>query len=137
MKRLAAMHDWPLLSVRALMPTVTASSRLALGMTMNGSLPPSSSTTFLILFPAPDPTWIPAPSLPVRVAATTRGSSSTRPLCRSRSAGSGKRLQETRLSAEFLQSLSAHCGTLEACFKMPTLPAISPGAMKRNTCQKG
>ena len=32
---------------------------------------------------------------------------------------------------------SAHCGTLEACFSSPTLPAISAGAAKRNTCQNG
>ena len=32
---------------------------------------------------------------------------------------------------------SAHCGTLEACFSSPTLPAISAGAAKRKTCQKG
>ena len=32
---------------------------------------------------------------------------------------------------------SAHWGTLEACLRSPTLPAISVGAAKRNTCQKG
>ena len=31
----------------------------------------------------------------------------------------------------------AHCGTLEACLSRPTFPAISAGAAKRNTCQKG
>src|ERR1043166_2976356 len=52
MKRFAAMHDWPLLIVRALTAVVIASSRLAEGITMNGSLPPSSSTVFLICLPA-------------------------------------------------------------------------------------
>ncbi len=28
-------------------------------------------------------------------------------------------------------------GTFEACFSSPALPAISPGAAKRKTCQKG
>ena len=51
MKRLAAMQDWPLLIVRALTAVATAASRSALGMTMNGSLPPSSSTVFLIWAP--------------------------------------------------------------------------------------
>ena len=32
---------------------------------------------------------------------------------------------------------SEHCGTLEACFSKPTLPAIKAGAANRNTCQKG
>ena len=31
----------------------------------------------------------------------------------------------------------AHCGTFEECFSNPTLPAISAGAAKRNTCQNG
>ena len=46
-------------------------------MTMNGSLPPSSSTVFLRCLPAIDATLRPAPSLPVSVAAATRGSAST------------------------------------------------------------
>ena len=32
---------------------------------------------------------------------------------------------------------SAHWGTLDACLSNPTLPAMSPGAAKRKTCQKG
>src|SRR6266404_5090757 len=48
MKRLAAMQDWPVFRVRAVTPTWTADSKSALGMTMNGSLPPSSRTLFLI-----------------------------------------------------------------------------------------
>ena len=45
---------------------------------MNGSLPPSSSTLFLIFFAAMLATLAPAGSLPVSVAAFTRSSSSTR-----------------------------------------------------------
>ena len=66
------MHDCPLLIVRAFTAVVTASSRFAEGMTMNGSLPPSSRTVFLICLPAIDATLRPAGSLPVNVAATTR-----------------------------------------------------------------
>ena len=32
---------------------------------------------------------------------------------------------------------SADCGTFEACFRMPTLPAMRVGAAKRSTCQNG
>ena len=77
MNRLAAMHDCPLLIVRAFTAVFTAASRSALGMTMNGSLPPSSSTVFLMCLPAIDATLLPAPSLPVSVAAATRSSASS------------------------------------------------------------
>ncbi len=73
MKRLAAMQDWPLLIVRALTAVDAAASRSALGITMNGSLPPSSSTHFLIWAPAVRPTETPAPSLPVSVTAAIAG----------------------------------------------------------------
>ena len=49
MKRLPAMHDCPLFWVRAVTAVATAVSRSALGMTMNGSEPPSSSTDFFTL----------------------------------------------------------------------------------------
>ena len=52
MNRLAAMQDWPLLTVRAVTAVLTALSRFALGITINGSLPPSSIITFLIRFAA-------------------------------------------------------------------------------------
>src|SRR5258706_308050 len=52
MNRFAAMHDWPLLSVLALTAVDAAAATSALGRTTNGSLPPSSSTTFLSCRPA-------------------------------------------------------------------------------------
>ena len=79
MKRLAAMHDWPLLMQRAKAATSAALARSAEGMTMNGSLPPSSSTTFLISLPAMDATDCPPGPDPVRVAATTRSVAQDRP----------------------------------------------------------
>ena len=50
-------------------------------MTTNGSLPPSSSTLFLMRRAAVLATLAPAGSLPVSVAALTRSSSSTRATC--------------------------------------------------------
>ena len=137
MKRLAEMQDCPLLKTRAFTAVATAASRLALGITMNGSLPPNSSTTFLILFAAPIPTSTPAPSLPVSVAAATRGSPKTRstfcdPISNVWNTPSG--------NPAFRKSSSmskADCGTIEACFSSPTFPAINAGAAKRSTCQNG
>ncbi len=74
MKRFAAMQDWPLFWVRAVTAVATAASRSALGMTMNGSEPPSSRTAFLTSAAALDATARPAVSEPVSVTALTRGS---------------------------------------------------------------
>ena len=75
------MHDWPLLIVRALIAAVSVASKSPLGMTMNGSLPPSSSTLFLMWRPAMLATALPAFSLPVSVIACTRGSTITFSTC--------------------------------------------------------
>ncbi len=77
MNRLAAMQDWPLFWTRAVTAVFTAATTSAEGITMYGSLPPSSRTVFLISSPATEATDRPAGSLPVRVAATTRGSRRT------------------------------------------------------------
>ena len=77
MKRLAAIQDCPLLIVRALAAIAAALSRSALGITINGSLPPSSSTVFLSERPARLATSWPAVSLPVKVTALMRESSSS------------------------------------------------------------
>ena len=77
MKRLAAMHDWPLLRHRAVAATSAARSRSAEGRTRKGSLPPNSSTDFLITSPATAATAEPAGPDPVRVTATTRSSRRT------------------------------------------------------------
>ena len=77
MKRLAAMHDCPLLIVRAFTAVELRRPLPHDGMTMKEPLPPSSSTVFLICFPAMPATLRPAGSLPVRVAAATRGFSSS------------------------------------------------------------
>ena len=72
------MQLCPLFWQRAVTATSAAFSRCADGMTMNGSLPPSSSTVFLRTSPAIAATDWPAGALPVRVAAATRSSRSTR-----------------------------------------------------------
>ena len=137
MNRFALTHDWPLFSVRDCTAFATAVSRSADGITTNASLPPSSSTLGLIVRPAVAPTARPAASLPVSVTARTLRSSmmaSTR-LRADRSvwkAPSGNpALRRTSSIA------SAHCGTFDACLSSPTLPVISAGAAKRNTCQYG
>ncbi len=137
MKRLAAMQDWPLLIVRALTAVAAAASTSALARTRNGSLPPSSSTAFLISPPALAPTLTPAPSLPVSVTAATRGSSMSAPT-RSDPTRSAWKAPSGKPASRKIDSIArAHCGTFEACLRSPTLPAMSAGAAKRKTCQKG
>ena len=137
MKRLAAMQDWPLFSRRANAATSAALGRSAEGMTTNGSLPPSSSTTFLISLPAVAATDAPAGVEPVSVAALTRRSrriASTRPEPTRRvwkvPAGNPARANRSCMN-------SAVCGTFEACLSSPTLPAISAGTANRIACQSG
>ncbi len=114
-----------------------ARGRSASARTMNGSLPPSSRTVFLSSRPARSATWLPARSLPVSVTAVTRGSAmsagtAAEPTSMLLNAPSGRPAARNRASIS-----SAQRGTLDACFKRPTLPAMSAGAAKRNTCQKG
>src|SRR4051794_9905034 len=52
MKRLAALQDWPVLSSRASAAACAAPSTSSVPSRMNGSEPPSSSTTFFRLRPA-------------------------------------------------------------------------------------
>ena len=106
-------------------------------MTMNGSLPPSSSTVCFSASPAIAATDWPAGALPVSVAAATRSSRSTRsmvaePISRVWKTSSGKPALRNSSSM-----YSAVCGTLLACLSRPTLPAISAGAAKRIACQSG
>ena len=136
-KRLAAMQDWPLLTTRARTAVLTAASRSALGITMNGSLPPSSSTVFLRCLPAWAATCLPAGSLPVRVTALTRSSAITRATSSEPISSVWKAPSGNPASRKMSAMASAHCGTFEACLRSPVLPAISAGAAKRNTCQNG
>jgi hypothetical protein len=137
MKRFAAMQDWPLLTMRALTPTFTASSRFALGITMNGSLPPSSRTDFLICFAAAAATLAPAGSLPVSVAARIRSSSSSFATASEPISSVWNSPSVKPASTNTSSIASADCGTFDACLSSPTFPAISAGAANRKTCQKG
>ena len=72
--RFAALHAWPALSRRAAAAASTTESRSSVESRMNGSEPPSSSTTFLRLRPAISATAAPARSEPVTETPWTRGS---------------------------------------------------------------
>lgn len=133
--RLAQTHDCPAFWIRPVTAAWAAASRSAEGMTMNGSEPPSSSTTFLSARPAASATLMPAPSLPVRVTATMRSSSisgATRRdgIPRFANSPSGAPAAVTISSIACAQPWVS-----EACFRRPTLPARMQGARKRTTCQ--
>ena len=108
-------------------------------MTMNGSLPPSSSTAFLMRA-RPRARDVAAGALAAgqRHGGDARvGDHALRP-----DAGiDEQRLEDARREARRARKISsiasAHCGTFDACLSRPTLPAISAGAAKRKTCQKG
>jgi hypothetical protein len=81
MKRLAALHACPEFSRRAPTADSTAASRSSVASRMNGSEPPSSSTTFFRLRPAISATAAPARSEPVSETPRTRGSAITVSIC--------------------------------------------------------
>ena len=74
MKRLEFVQAWPLLLMRPETACFTVRSTLESSSTMNGSEPPSSSTTFLRFLPAVAATDAPARSEPVRDTPCTAGS---------------------------------------------------------------
>ena len=73
MNRLAALHAWPQLSTRANVACCTTASRSFVDSRMNGSQPPSSSTTFFRWRPAISATAAPARSEPVSDTPCTTG----------------------------------------------------------------
>ena len=81
MKRFAALHACPVFSSRAPTADSTVASRSSVLRRMNGSEPPSSSTTFLRLRPAISATAAPARSEPVSDTPRTRGSAITPSIC--------------------------------------------------------
>ena len=74
MKRFAALQDWPVFSRRASAACSATAPTSSVPSTMNGSDPPSSSTTFFRLRPAISATAAPARSEPVTDTPCTRGS---------------------------------------------------------------
>ena len=137
MKRLAAMQVWPALPKREATAPATVLSRSASSSTMKASLPPSSITLFFNWLPALAATERPARSLPVNVTAATRASRITSAawslsICSTPNTPAG-----SPAAASTSAITSAQRGTLLACLSTATLPAISAGARKRNTCQIG
>ena len=137
MNRLAAMQAWPVLLQRDNAPTEAALSRSASGRTMKGSLPPSSSTDFLIRAPAAAATLRPAGSLPVRLTAKTESWSRTLSTCRAPMSRVRKTSAGSPAWANTDSMARAHWGTLEACLRTTALPAMSDGAAMRKTCHRG
>jgi hypothetical protein len=137
MKRFAAMQLCPLLWQRAVVATAAARAKSAEGMTTKGSLPPSSSTVFLISRLAISATDRPACSLPVNVPAATLGSVSIFSMAPEPTSRVWKTSCGKPASRNTFCSRNAACGTLDACFSRPTLPAMRAGAAKRTTCHNG
>ena len=81
MKRLPALQAWPVFSMRAEMAASTVASRSSEPSTMNGSEPPSSSTTFFRWRPAVSATAEPARSEPVSETPWMRGSAMSSSIC--------------------------------------------------------
>ena len=72
--RLDALQACPPFSIRPAAAVLATAGRSAPSRTMNGSEPPSSSTTFFRFCPAAAATAAPARSLPVTDTPVTRGS---------------------------------------------------------------
>jgi len=87
--------------------------------------------------PAREATDWPAGVLPVSVTAAIRGSSMIACTAEASMSSAWKQPSGKPARRKISSIASAHCGTLEACLSRPTLPAMSAGAAKRKTCQKG
>src|SRR6266498_5018684 len=72
-----------------------------------------------------------------RVTALTRGLAITFSTCSGSISSVWKTPSANPARQKISSMASAHCGTLDACFSSPTLPAMSAGAANRNTCQNG
>ena len=79
----------------------------------------------------------PAGVLPVRVTAATAGAAIRSP-ARAEPTSSVRKASAGKPAACRTSSIArAQPETFEACLRRPTLPAMSAGAAKRKTCQKG
>src|SRR5439155_204102 len=113
--------DGVLLIIRAAAAVLAARGRSASSRTMNGSLPPSSSTVFLSSRPARSATWLPARSLPVSVTARMRASAMSAGTAAGPTSTVPNRPSGRPAARKTPSISSAQCGTLEACFKIPAL----------------
>ena len=87
--------------------------------------------------PAREATACPAGVLPVSVTAATSGAAITSATRPEETRSARKRPGGVPASAKIRSMASAQPETLPACFSTPALPAMSAGAAKRKTCQRG
>ena len=78
---MAALQAWPPLAIRAPTAALATAPMSGASSTMNGSEPPSSSTTFFRFWPAAAATAEPARSLPVTDTPQIRGSATMVATC--------------------------------------------------------
>ncbi len=133
MNRLAALHAWPVFSIRASTAAPTEASRSSEPSSRNGSEPPSSRTTFLRLRPAVSATAAPARSEPVSETPLTLGSAIASAICSLDAytltyAPAGK-----PASSKMLCSAAADSGHCGACLRMIVLPITRFGPANRAT----
>ena len=138
MKRLAAMQLWPLLMSRASAATFAACGEVGVGEDDERVASAELEHGLLDLAPRPLGDRLPACSLPVSVTAATRASA-IRPPTAADPTSSVRKSPRGKPAAvkTLLDARARSCGTFEACLSRPALPAISAGAAKRKTCQKG
>ena len=132
MNRLAAQQVCPVLYIRPQTAHLMVWSRSASSSTMNASLPPSSIEDDLEVLVRPAPRCS-GPPRRCRSAPTPliRGSSTTDPTARARSAGWCTARPGAPASIHSFSNAIAHCGTMPACFTTRTLPAIRCGPATR------
>ena len=131
--RLEALHAWPPFSIRAAAAALATLGRSAPSSTMNGSEPPSSSTTFFRFWPAVAATAEPARSLPVTDTPAIRGSaiiSATCSLLANTLMYASEGSPASRKICSMARADSGHCG---ACLSTIVLPIIRLGAANRAT----
>ena len=139
MKRFAAMQDWPLLMVRAVHGGLHRRVEVR-ARHHDERIAPAELEHGLLDDPARGGRDRRARRLAPGERRRPRRGRSSRMRCdarRSRRAASGTRPRGNPASRKTSSMASAHCGTFDACLSSPTLPAISAGAAKRNTCQNG
>ena len=133
MNRLAALQACPALPIRWRVAAATTDGTSGASSTMNGSDPPSSSTTFFRFRPAISATAAPARSEPVTDTPPTRGSAMIVADC----SLVAKMLMYASLgrpaSMKICSIASADSGHCGACLRMIVLPIIRFGAANRAT----
>src|SRR5690606_6673169 len=94
-------------------------------------------TVFLIRLPANCATFFPAPVLPVKVTAFTKGWAITFSICSPEISNILQQSVGKPASLTISEIANAQPLTLDACFNKPQFPAIKAGATNLKTCQNG